>query len=63
MCPPIADDAVVSSLLPIEKEETSAATDIQRIARGRQARHYVERRRVQYNKAATRIQVSSYTLS
>ena len=44
------------TLMPIEREENAAATNIQRIARGRQARHYVEQRRRRYNRAATKIQ-------
>ena len=46
----------VSTMLPVEMEENEAATQIQRIARGRQARKAVERRRRRYNRAATRIQ-------
>jgi hypothetical protein len=46
----------VSTLLPVELQEHEAATEIQRIARGRQARKYVERRRRRYNRAATKIQ-------
>jgi hypothetical protein len=55
---PSADDGAedVPRLQPIEIEEYNAARAIQRIARGRQARHYVERRRTKFNKAATRIQ-------
>ncbi len=43
-------------MMPIEREENRAAIEIQRIARGRQARHYVERRRRKFNRAATKIQ-------
>ncbi len=58
MCLHGSDDGTSDAprLQPIEIEEYQAALAIQRIARGRQARHYVERRRTKFNKAATRIQ-------
>jgi hypothetical protein len=45
-----------SVMLPTESEENVAATQIQRIARGRQAKHFVQRRRVAFNGAASKIQ-------
>ena len=46
----------VSTLLPVEMQEQQAAVQIQKIARGRQARKYVARRRRRFNRAATKIQ-------
>lgn len=46
----------VSTLLPVEMQEYQAAANIQRIARGRQARKAVARRRRRFNRAATKIQ-------